>query len=324
MSQKRGCFKTGCLGCGGVAALMLVVSISLFAFGVMMGKPEENRQQRELTRAVPSVALPDTGDASSDVGLSLRIPGDFEVPPESMGRVDLDLSIGEFEILPGKPGEPLRVEAEFDSGSFELEESFSTEKDGSWVYRVSFGRSISIFRFIRMEDETMNRVRIYLPPDVPIALTGELGLGEFNIELGGLWVTETSLELGAGEHEIRVSEPTVVPMRTFKLRASVGELGVVKLGNASPAKVDVRQRIGETSVDLRGAWRTDGDVYQKCGIGECSVRVPEGVHLDFDRARVGLGEAHAHGLGDLPPPPPGAPTVKLVVKGSLGEVRVSR
>jgi hypothetical protein len=204
----------------------------------------------ELVRDVPtpSSVESDRGDAEfPELGTGSAEPG----------RVVLDLSMGTFEVVAGAPGEPILVEGRYDVGSYELTESFETHVDSSWVYRVRFRRKVSWIRHLFGDNAAKNRIRVTLPREVPLILEGKIGTGQSTLELGGLWLLAAEFDIGVGEHAIRFDEPSPVAMERFELLGSVGELNISKLGNASPGTVDVRARIGQLAVDLRGDWRAD-------------------------------------------------------------------
>jgi hypothetical protein len=94
------------------------------------------------------------------------------------------------------------------------------------------------------------------------------------------------------------------------------------LGNASPGEVYASNRIGALSLDLEGEWKTDANVTASCGIGECTVRLPDDVFVEIDDADIGIGELSMP--GDRGAPPPGAPTLTLKASGHLGEVSIRR
>lgn len=231
-------------------------------------------------------------------------------------RLDLDLTAGSFRVEPGEPGQPLRVEADYDKGRFSLDESFDEDSN---TYRVTFRIRGGWLGMFRGSGEADNEIRILVPPDRPFALTGEVGLGESRFELGGLWITDVDLDLGAGEHRLLISEPLLAPLERIRVHASVGETTMSDLGNASPGRIDIDQGIGEMSVDLRGAWQRDAAVRVNLGIGECRVRVPEDVGLVIARSSVGIGESRSPRRREAPP---GAATLTLRVSGGIGELRV--
>ena len=320
MSEKRGCFKVGCLGCLGVTAVVLIVLAFLLVLGAVTGGGEtriEPIERSQLLPQGPQPVVPET--APSEPGTTVRLI-DHEIDVAEPGRVILDLNRGEFEIRAGAPGAPIRLEGEYDAGRFELEESYESYGETGWIYRVSFDqRGVGLRPFIQ-HDEQENRVRLILPRDVPIVLEGRVGIGQSTLELGGLWIVGVDLDVSLGEHRVSFDEPLAIPMGRFRIDGSVGVLEVDELGNASPREAWIKHSIGEIGVDLRGAWRRDAEVDVVCGIGPCDVRVPKDVNIDLLRAGVMIGESS--GPGRRTDPEPGAPTLKLSVSGSIGEVRV--
>jgi hypothetical protein len=157
-----------------------------------------------------------------------------------------------------------------------------------------------------------------------VSLTGKVGIGESDLELGGLWLTDVALSIGVGEHEIGFRDPLREPLEEIRLRSSVGEVDVRRLGNASPRNVFLQHSVGEVRYDLRGDWLNDSEIDVACGIGECNVRLPrDDVAVELVRAGVTIGEENTGDVRRRGPAPPGAPTLRVGVSGTIGEVRVS-
>ena len=115
-------------------------------------------------------------------------------------------------------------------------------------------------------------------------------------------------------------------MHRLRLDTSIGVLRIDSLGNASPSRVEARHSVGETVIDLHGAWTQDADVRIWCGVGECDVRVPDDVNVELQRASMFIGESGSS-LGrdrTAPEPDPEAPTISLAVSGKIGELKVRR
>jgi hypothetical protein len=303
--RKGGCFKYGCLACVGLLVLLLITAGTIMAIGLMLGAPEEKLESPQLSRELPAALT-------------------AQLPAARVGRIILDLSEGSFRIIPVAPGEPIKVDGRYDSGVYELAESFEQQEGESWVYRVSFDRRVSWVRAIFKEMEQDNRINISIPRGTPIILEGTIGVGESILELGGLAVRKLDLNLGTGSHEVSFSEPSPLPMESFDLAGGIGELRVSLLGNASPERVKVSHRIGEVNIDLRGAWVRDADAAVRCGIGECAVRVPEDIGVEVISANVTLGETSGAVLNSLESQQQGKPTLRLDLSGRIGEVRVTQ
>jgi hypothetical protein len=280
------------------------------------GVPELSRENRATSQVLPPRApvLPDSGLAAEGQQQSV-LPA---------GRVSIDVTMAEFSIEPGPAGDPIRVEADYDSGVYELVEEYKGEGELGWSYSMQFRPTVSwVRRLFAGSEESTNRVRLILPEGTPMSLVGDMGIGESRLELGGLWLSDVNLNIGIGEHRVMFSKPLPQPLEELRLNASIGEVKVTDIGNASPHRAVLDHNLGEVLFDLRGQWMNDGDVEVTCGIGECRVRLPgDEVNVDLVRASVSIGEARHPQRELLSQAPEGAPTLRVDIAGTLGEVSV--
>jgi hypothetical protein len=324
-ARVKGCLKGGCIGCGGLVVAFILVVVVIGVLAALASRTQLVEERRLDQEIPPPVGLPrpadeDIGDPLRDVEQGFRFEG---VDVAAPGRVILDLSVGEFEVVPGPADAPAHVEAVFDTNRYELAQSWQAGDGGAWSYRVFFGAR-SFIKLIAGDDNEAPRVKIVLPRDRPFVLEGRIRMGESQVELGGLWVLDAYLKLGMGEHTVRFSEPLAAPMGALELRGSMGEVRLFDAGNASPARLEARHGMGALELDLRGSWVRDATILVRGSMGEVEVRVPDDVALELTRATVGLGEAVTRGIEDRPELPPGAPRLTLDARGSLGELRISR
>lgn len=330
----RGCFKTGCLGCLALVALMVGLPILLVLISLAIGRPEQHQESERLRRTLPELAVPGPDDAPGDLPAEQpaeSTSGEFvERPlmPEAVtvtppaGHLLLDLEMGRFEVVPGPPGSDIQVEADYDSGSFELKESYEPAADGTWTYQLSFRDKIGWLRRFGGNNVIHNRLRLIVPQGRPFALEGKVAMGESDLELGGLWLTRVDLDLGAGGHQLSFDEALPHPLEALVIDSSYGELKARKLGNASPALLKVSHTAGEVRLDLTGAWQQDAEIDVSFSFGECRLTVPETVGVEVTRASINMGEKRMSGLDRSTPLPPGAPTLRLSLQGNAGEISV--
>lgn len=326
-SQVPGCLKYGCVGCLSVMALAVVMIFLLSALH-MSSEPEEPRQeQRQVTHDLPEPPEPPRYPSADQPQVPDVLPlpelEEFSPSPERVGRVQIDFKMGELTIRPGPAGEPIRVEADYDASAFALEEKLTRSEDGGWTYDLKFGgeRGLLGMIFGGNRHNVDNRIELIIPRGYPIDIVGEVGLGELDADLGGLWIRRVDLEFGAGDHFIEFRDPLPYPMDSFRAKSSVGSVEVRALGDASPRTVEVEHGIGELVLDLKGVWREDAEVDVDFGIGECLLLLPDDVHVDVQRAKVSIGESTI----DEPRSteiPEDAPTLTVTMSGSVGEVRV--
>ncbi len=323
-SKVPGCFKYGCIGCLSMGALA-VAAIFLFSAINLAYEPEEPRpEQRELVQELPEApelpAFPYPAGDSPSLPETLPLPHAVEA---RAGRIVLDLSMGEFIIRPGPAGEPIRVEADYDTASFDLTEEYTTSDDGTWTYEVSFGARRGFLGMLLRGGvrDGDNRIELTIPRGHPIDIVGKIGIGESEVDLGGLWIRNVDLDLGTGDHFIEFREPTPFPMADFKIDSSIGEVEIRNLGAGSPRSVKVDHGIGELLVDLQGPWRQDAEVDVECGIGECRLWLPDSAHIDIESAKIGLGDSRVE-RPDSQDLPDDAPTITVNIRGNIGDLRV--
>lgn len=243
------------------------------------------------------------------------------VLPPGKGTIDLGLRMAEVEIVTAPAAAPLRLEADWDASVFTLDEGLE-KVEGGWRYRLRFGgRGLAMLR--SHHHHGGNHLRLAIPLDCPLSIEGRVGLGESDVELGGLSLDRVILKLGAGEHRLSFDAPTARPLESLELDGSMGEITVLRAGNASPRRLVVRHGMGELTLDLTGNWRADGDVDLRLGMGDSSVLLPrpEEAGAVVDKARVSLGERQVFDqrLDELTP---GVPRVHVRATGGMGGLRI--
>lgn len=301
MSGKRGCFKTGCLGCLGLLAVGILILgiIALFAWRGAGNKEVVDREiSAPVAGEVAAAAVPAGGKG---------------------GRLVLHLSQGEFQLHPALPGETLTVKANFDDDIYNLEDSFTVQPDSTWVYEVRFWRTIgglqALMRQI-MGGGHDNSVHVFVPADVPIELVIDSEEGGFEAELGGLWLTSADIHFAKGGFALEFSEPLREPMESLMIQGRMGGFAASGLGNASPKVLGVRCSMGGAQVDLNGAWRNDCAGRLAIRMGGMSIVVPDDVVVEGADVQGGpLRRAD----GEVP-----LPVLRLAISQSMGEVEVTR
>jgi hypothetical protein len=244
-----------------------------------LGARSEKIEDQELTQGVP--AGPTEAEPAPELAGTLS--GELQ-PIAAAGLVVLDLENGEFQIEPGEPGEPIRVEASYDVNTYALEKTYTPVSDGQdqWQYRVSFRRTSRSFLITAIKQAITGstpRVRVWLPPDIPIDLEMRLAQGGAAIDLSGLWLVNTELDFEMGGVELEINEPLQAPAEQFKVRSGMGGCMLSGLGNASPKLLEVEFRMGGSVVDLEGEWANDAEVTIRGSMGGCSVFVPDDVRV---------------------------------------------
>jgi hypothetical protein len=298
MAQTRGGWKTvfkfGCLGC--LAVLVFLTLMVAIVFGIAWNKVRNEEVERaELTRNLAAPESPIFEDAP------LEAPSEFVVS-EPAGRVVLDLRNTVFEIRPARPGDPLTVQAKFDTNSYSLTENFDEAADGQgWTYEVGFRRTSDSYVLTALKEllgGTKPRVDVFLPRDTLYDLDLDVMQGGAEVELGGLWLSKVNVRFLQGGGAVAFSEPLLRPAESISIHFSQGGGAIEGVGNASPSTLDVSFSMGGGYFDLRGSWQRDAEITIDQTMGGVSVQLPRNVVLR------GTGrydtEESAEGEKDLP------------------------
>jgi hypothetical protein len=337
-SRARGCLLAGCLALLVLAVVppLLLFSFASEGFAIDLTGPPGRWEEAERSHPLPGAPPPadeegvTAGAAGGELPLDAPTPGtdaaaagggELAVAGAGRGRIVLDVSLADLHLVPVASGAPLRLVASYDETRFRLEESLDEDGD-DWTYRLRL-RSRGLRGWWNNNSNSTSRLRLEVPRGMALTLEGKVGIGASELELGGLTLGAIDLDLGVGEHQLRFSEPTVGPMALLRLDSSMGELELVGVGNASPRELSIEHGMGELDLDLGGAWRNDGRVELKVGMGESRVRLP-GLHEAGGmvvESRVGMGSRHIEDVAEADLPE-GLPRVRIHARGGMGNLDV--
>jgi len=257
------------LGC---LVLPIAIGLVLIIAGVAMrqaGPPEHRDETASLEQSLPGVTL---GQLQSE-GLAAGAPSGRAV------AVDLLLEEGNFTVLAGPPGSSIRVEGAYDAGAYELKQEMTRDGSGHPSYSLSFRPRWSMFRRMMTEggvhlDKDDNKITVYLPRGVPIALNAQASKGTSDLRLGGLALQAVTLDLSMGEHSLSVDELNPLQMDRMEARASMGETHLKGLGNLRAGEIELWGKMGEFVIDMGERIDRDTKLVARMRFGEMSLHVP--------------------------------------------------
>lgn len=271
-STERSWRRIGCWTLAAVVALTLIVAAALAGVAYLQIQ-DESREARTAVQELPGA---DSRAAEQDDGRG------SERPSPARGRIELEISVARLIVTPAETGQSIRLDAEYDPRYYELDQGRDEQPGGDWTYRVRFGPAhsslMALFR-VKLGAEPPT-VRLALPPDVPLQVTGEVDGSFAALELGGLWLDEVDLQVDGGAVAVSLLEPLRAPMNSMSLVGDRGSIKVVGLGNASPAEAFFKQHLGEIDLDLRGAWVRDADIDVRAYLAGGSVWLPSDLPVE--------------------------------------------
>jgi hypothetical protein len=295
--ESRRWLRIGCITVLSVIGLLAIAG-GITVVVALQQIRSEAPETRELTRDVPG---PGGGEQEVAGGES------------AAGRIEIEIVVADLVVVPAPSGDPIRLEADYDSRRYALQQEVEDLPDGSWIYRLHFApigsKTMALFRM--KLGSAPPKLRLAPPRDVRLVLDGLVDRSFAAMELGGMRIESTEIDVSGGAASLSFLEPLVEPMEHLSLIGNKGSVEVTSLGNASPRTTVLRQRLGELDVDLRGAWRRDAEVRIETRLAGGAVWLPQDVDVEGLERR--LSSPRPAEVREIP-----VPTLQLSVEGDRG------
>jgi hypothetical protein len=194
----------------------------------------------------------------------------------------LSYATGARRLAPGRPGELYRMDASYDEGRYVPLSGYDAARG-----EVELGVKPSGGGGLRTVSTGQLRqtASITFSPRVDLALAMTLGAADADLELGGLRLTDLSLQTGASRTVLRFSQPNGTRCRTASLSAGAAELSVLGLGNSRCDRIEFEGGVGRVTLDFAGAGAPESHVSVKMALGAVTLRLPRhaGVRITLDK-----------------------------------------
>lgn len=217
------------------------------------------------TITVPGISLPEV--PTLEVGPMQEYREEIPLGSTTAAQVEITLGIGELTLTAGEPDLLF-------SGLFRTNVSAwkpeVTWKDG--VLRVAQPDIRGV-----PAAGAENDWDLALAPRIPMSLKLRVGAAKGRLSLGGLALTDFSLETGASDLVVRWDVPNAVPMDRLLLRAGAANGEVRGIGYARPRDVQVEGGVGNLMLDFTGPWADSARVKVTAGVGALTLRFPKDV-----------------------------------------------
>ncbi len=201
---------------------------------------------------------------------------------ETRLRADLDYRAGGLRVAPGRPTELYRMDASYDEDRYLPTSDFNAARGA-----VSLGLQPAGKGGLRVVSRRQLRqdANVAFSPAVDLDLDITLGAVNADLELGGLSLSELTLQAGASQAVIRFSQPNRSRCRSAEITAGAAEVTMLGLGNSRCDRIDFEGGMGKVTLDFDGAWTSSSQATVRMALGELTLRLPRrlGVRLTLDR-----------------------------------------
>lgn len=201
------------------------------------------------------------------------------IPADGAQRVnlDLDFGVGELRISPGSGADVAVIDLDRDLSY--VRETFEYETRGGTSYVTLESRPRNKSHNLNSRDNLWDMT---LSNRYPTEARLEIGVCEADVELGGLPLTELTLEMGAASGTVSFSEPNPRRMRELKVEAGASSLKLLDLGNARFDLMTFSGGAGSFDLDFRGQYEGESEVVVDVGVASADIILPEGVAVRIE------------------------------------------
>jgi hypothetical protein len=161
---------------------------------------------------------------------------------------------------------------------------------------------------------------------MPMELSIDAGAYQGEMELGGLALTNLTIQDGAAQVNVTFTEPNTTEMAILRYESGASEVTLTGLGNANFESMFFDGGAGNYELDFSGDLQRDATISIDVGLSDVTLRIPEGVHatVEFDG---GLSNVNASSSwnesGDSYEQDGDGPTLTFIVNMGAGNLTLT-
>jgi len=264
--------------------------------------------------------------ASMACGFSYELPEQVKAGPEVKD---------EISVADPKEDET-RLSLSFGAGNLNLSAGAKNLVDGTAVYNVEDlkpeviedGAEIEIkqgnFQGLPPFDGMKNEWDLQLGSS-PMELEISAGAYEGDFELGGLALTNLSINDGAADVSLSFSELNLAEMSEFNYSTGASDVRMDGLANANFERFIFNGGAGEYTLDFSGDLQRDATVSIDCGLSDLTLIIPQGVNvvitIDSALADINIGDGWSQ-KGSVYSQEGDGPTLTIIINMGAGEITI--
>ncbi len=266
--------------------------------------------------------------ASMACGFSFDLPEQVKAGPEVKE---------EISVTDPKEDET-RLLLSFGAGNLNLSTGAKNLVDGTVVYNVEDlkpeiiedGAQIEIkqgnFQGLPPFDGMKNEWDLQLGSS-PMELEISAGAYDGDFELGGLALTNLTINDGAADVSLSFSELNLAEMSEFNYSTGASDVRMEGLANANFERFIFNGGAGNYTLDFSGDLQRDATVSVDCGLSDLTLIIPQGMNvvitIDSALADINLGDGWSQ-KGTVYSQEGDGPTLTIIINMGAGEITIGK
>lgn len=196
------------------------------------------------------------------------LDNDFKIDTGSTFRMRVEVDAGKVRVSRGQSKDKVNARLFYDREEYEHTFRYNEKRNALEII-------LDKTRWIGHHDgHDAGELDLELPTGGELDLDFKIKAGEIEMQLGGLRLTDFSLETIAGEVNLDFDEPNQVEMSNLFLNTKIGESNFRRLGNARFRNADIDGGIGQLTIDFSGKLIKDAIAKVDLDIGETAIVLP--------------------------------------------------
>jgi len=190
--------------------------------------------------------------------------------------IEGEFSTGEFTIIPEDINEAAIVDIDYNPRYIDYDVDYEEKGSTGYMYFESTNRRKNN---INTEDNIWD---IVLSTRYTTSLDFEVGACDADFDLGGIPLTEFTMDLGAASAVIVFSEPNPERMKEISIDAGACSLEMESIGNSNFEEFNFSGGVGSFDLDFRGEYQGESIIDIDIGLGSADIILPRDIPVRIE------------------------------------------
>jgi hypothetical protein len=201
------------------------------------------------------------------------------IPCDTAKKINLNVSfgVGELTINPSDMKDACKIDLYRDLDY--VKETFDFDRTGQTEYVTLESKQRNNRHNF---DSERNKWDMTLSTQYEMEASFDIGACDAEIELGGVPLTELSINAGAVSGVLSFDKPNPKRMKEIRIDAGASSLKLLDLGNANFDYLDFDGGAGSFDIDLRGTYKGESEVVIDVGVGSADIFLPSDIPIRIE------------------------------------------